>query len=193
MYKYLPLALAAFASALPAPQSGSTVGAQPDKSSEFSLAMTVDGSFVSLTAVSNGTSGSKVLQAGRLSVYPGSPAYLNTTGEHNGYSAINFDLEDGIYGASLPDAGDNYGHAASATAILGYQEFEWIVTNGTVSHKLDAALNKFYACKDTAAGEENFFLKWGTASTDSQPPVNCQSTQLVQNFNVEGGAKGSDA
>lgn len=76
MYKTLALALAAVASAMPAPQSGSANGAHPEKSQEFGLVMDVDGSKVALTAVSNGTVGNKVLQAGRLSVYTGSPGTI---------------------------------------------------------------------------------------------------------------------
>lgn len=76
MYKTLALALAAVASAMPAPQSGSANGAHPEKSQEFGLVMEVDGSKVALTAVSNGTVGNKVLQAGRLSVYTGSPGTI---------------------------------------------------------------------------------------------------------------------
>lgn len=78
MYKTLALALAAVASAMPAPQSESANGAHPEKSQEFGLVMDVDGSKVSLNAVSNGTIGNRVLQAGRLSVYPGTPGTLPT-------------------------------------------------------------------------------------------------------------------
>lgn len=69
----LALALASSTAALPAPQSGSAIGSKPDVSTEFALAMTVDGSLVSLNAVTNGTVGNLVLEAQRLSVYPGTP------------------------------------------------------------------------------------------------------------------------
>lgn len=65
MYTAITLALAALGSALPSPP--------PTPSKFFSLAMKVDGSLVSLNAVDNGTVGNKVLEAERLSVYPGTP------------------------------------------------------------------------------------------------------------------------
>lgn len=77
MYTTLALALAAAASALPAPQVGSAAGAMPPKDREFGLAMEVDGSLVSLNAVGNGTAGEYVLEAQRLSVYPGTPGTYN--------------------------------------------------------------------------------------------------------------------
>lgn len=73
MYATLALAIAAVGSALPAPQSGSASGVTPPKDQEFALAMKVDGSLVSLNAVSNGTANEFVLEAERLSVYPGTP------------------------------------------------------------------------------------------------------------------------
>ncbi|KAF2168792.1 hypothetical protein M409DRAFT_20808 [Zasmidium cellare ATCC 36951] len=187
MYATLALALAAVGSALPAPQSHSATGATPPKDQEFGLAMKVDGSLVSLNAVSNGSTGGLVLEGERLSVYPGTPAYLNGTSE---YRALNFDIAGTAYGIATPEVGDNYGFAASVFAIEGFQQFEWTVASEKIDHKRDAALNQFYACKDVAAdGVENVFLKWGTQGTDGQPPVGCQSTEVVQNFNVEGGLK----
>jgi streptogramin lyase len=76
MIKALIIALVSAAAALPAPQSGSAIDATPAQSAEFALLMKVDGSFVSLNAVNNGTIGNLVLEAGRLSVYPG------TTGKY---------------------------------------------------------------------------------------------------------------
>lgn len=49
----------------------------PPKDQEFSLAMQVDGTYVSLTATYNGTS-DIVLKAGRMSVYPGTPGMSTT-------------------------------------------------------------------------------------------------------------------
>lgn len=103
--------------------------------------------------------------------------------------------------------GDNYGYAASAFAISGYQQFEWTLNDGKFDHTRDAALNLFYgtltpkndqkgptadihsaACKDKASdGVENFFLKWGTQNINGDPPAGCQLTEVVQNCNVEGG------
>lgn len=73
MFKLLTLALASAAAALPAPQSGSAIGAKPDPSTEFALTMTVEGKTVSVNAVTNGTIGNLVLEAQRLSAYPGTP------------------------------------------------------------------------------------------------------------------------
>lgn len=73
MYTAIALALAAVGSALPAPQLGSASGVTPPKDQEFALAMKVDGSLVSLNAVNNGTANEFVLEAERLSVYPGTP------------------------------------------------------------------------------------------------------------------------
>lgn len=47
-------------------------GITPPTLEEFSLQMSVDGAYVSLNAVSNGT-GDLVLQGGDMSIYPGSP------------------------------------------------------------------------------------------------------------------------
>lgn len=165
MYKSSVLALAAIAAALPAPQSGSALGAVPPKDMEFGLVMKVDGTFVSLNAVSNGTVGNLVLQGQRLSAYPGTPGtYLNLQRgpqknkkaplKHNGaayingtkpFKALNFDVDGEAYGIGLPRVGDEYGYAGSAFAIFGYQEFSWVVTeNNTIDHKRDAAWNDFY-------------------------------------------------
>ncbi|KAK4499825.1 hypothetical protein PRZ48_008011 [Zasmidium cellare] len=202
MYATLALALAAVGSALPAPQAHSA--GTPPKDQEFGLAMKVDGSLVSLNAVSNGSTGGLVLQGGRLSVFPGTPglfertlpaqpntdgfaAYLNGTGE---LKALNFDVAGTAYGIATPDVGDNYGFAGSVFAIEGFQQFEWTESNGEIDHDRKAALNTFYACKDVAADNvENLFLKWGTRNADGKPPVGCEATEVVQNFNVEGGLK----
>lgn len=75
MYKTLTAfaALAAAATAVPTPQSGSSIGAKPAQSDLFVLSMEVEGNLVTLNAVSNGTIGNFVLSAGRPSVYPGTP------------------------------------------------------------------------------------------------------------------------
>jgi hypothetical protein len=124
---------------------------------------------------------------------------------------LNFVLEDGVYGAGVPDVGDNYGYAGAAFAIFGYQQFEWLDGPTSVSHKLQAALNSFFgmntrvkvhkilpmlilmrtACKDNVNGVENYVLKWGVQGVDGKPPVGCYFTELTKNFDIPGGAKGS--
>lgn len=81
MYKTLTaLALAAAATAVPTPQSRSAVGAKPEQSELFALAMEYKGTLVSLNAISNTEHpfGHLVLQAGRPSVYPGTPGTLQS-------------------------------------------------------------------------------------------------------------------
>lgn len=69
------LGLLVVVNAFPALQHKQTRGVTPPTSDEFSLQMSVDGKYVSLTAVSNGT-GDLVLQGGDVSVYPGTPGTL---------------------------------------------------------------------------------------------------------------------
>lgn len=75
MYTALALGLAALGSV-----TAQTNTNLPRKSQEFGLAMKVDGTLVSLNAVDNGTVGNKVLEAERLSVYPGTPGTLKSPG-----------------------------------------------------------------------------------------------------------------
>lgn len=95
MYKYITLALAAAASALPAPQSAGSV---PSKDQEFGLIVKVDGTFVSLNAVQSGPE--TVLVTERLSVYPGTPAYFVNFPPT---VSLNLDINGVAYGLKAPD------------------------------------------------------------------------------------------
>lgn len=75
-------------------------------------------------------------------------AYFNGTGE---YKALNLYLEEagsdaaGVYGLGVEQIKDGVSTAKSVFADYGFQEFEWKVDeNGVISHKLTAALNRFY-------------------------------------------------
>ncbi|CZT19766.1 uncharacterized protein RCC_05621 [Ramularia collo-cygni] len=192
MYKTLAaLTLAAAAAAVPMPQTGSAIGAKPEQSDLFALAMDYKGTFVTLTAVSNGTVGNMVLSAGRPSVYPGTPAYFNGTGE---YKALNFYVDDAnfggssVYGLRAKQIPDGESYARSVDALFGFQEFEWTVSaNGTIGHRETEALNRFYACEDTASKGDNIFLKWGEDTKDGKPPAGCVETFVIQDFDVPGG------
>lgn len=72
----LALGLAALAKASPTnmpPVHLASRDVTPPKDQEFSLAMTIDGTYVSLTATYLGEN-NIILQAGRLSAYPGTPS-----------------------------------------------------------------------------------------------------------------------
>ncbi|KAH9906203.1 hypothetical protein F4778DRAFT_778595 [Xylariomycetidae sp. FL2044] len=184
------VALAAASSAIAAPLAAR-------QATEFSLAMSLGGeTIVALTAVLNGTD--IVLQAGRLSVYPGQEAYFigagsnlavildftNNTGPLAGYP---------YYGLSVPDAGHVYGAALTVTAVKDYDDFDFnfSVADGAISHKLTATTNTWFACEDTANGEQNLFLKWGNSKQDGSLPDGCQPAKFIQNFNIPGGATSS--
>ncbi|KUI54230.1 hypothetical protein VP1G_01606 [Cytospora mali] len=193
----LILGLSAAVNAFPTLLQRQTPEVTPPKDEEFSLAMSVNGTYVSLTAVSNGT-GDLVLQSGRLSVYPGTPAYINTTsstGSDNGYTdAIVFDLtnsstvEPGLYGLSVADLGELYGVSSDAFAVKDYQEFDFAVSDDAIYHKLTAASQDWFACADTINGVASIVLKWGLFGDDGSFPVGCTPTTVIQNFNVPGGA-----
>jgi hypothetical protein len=90
MYKSIIVtALAAAAAAMPAPQTVSP------RSGEFALAAKFDATVVSLTAVQNGTSADRVLVAGRLAAFPGTPVYtyINAKG-----TAIDSNIDGATYG-----------------------------------------------------------------------------------------------
>lgn len=57
---------------------------------------------------------------------------------------MNLVLEDGVYGIQLPEVGDLAGYAAPATAVYGFQEFEWSSNAGKIDHQRTAALQNFY-------------------------------------------------
>ncbi|CAJ2512064.1 Uu.00g076890.m01.CDS01 [Anthostomella pinea] len=177
--------------ALAAPQAITVARQSPPTDEEFGLTMTVNGAYVSLNAVSNGTE-DLILEAQRLSVYPGTPAYLTGTSPA---AALSFDLTDsttvpaGVYGVLVPSVGDNYGYATPVLARKDYEEFEFSVTNGTISHRLTAALQSWFACLDTVNGEDNYVLKWGVFQSNGSPPAGCATTTVQQNFNVPGGAR----
>lgn len=131
---------------------------------------------------------------------------------------MNFDLTSstdvtpGVYGIKVPMGGNNAGYAANVVAVKDYQEFEFSVSSDRtsptnvpdfyerltrrssldyVSHDRTAALQNWYACKDTVNGVENYVLRWGVMQTDGNPPEGCQATSMTQNFNVPGGANSS--
>jgi hypothetical protein len=105
MYASMLVALAAVAAAMPAPQV--TAGSGPDKSQEFAIAAKIGGTVVSLTAVENGTSTERVLVAGRLAAFPGTPAYANVQGK---YTSINLDIDGEIYGLNVTPVVRSIGH-----------------------------------------------------------------------------------
>ncbi|ROV88412.1 hypothetical protein VSDG_09222 [Cytospora chrysosperma] len=156
--------------------------------------MSVNNIYVSLTAVANGT-GDLVLQGGDPGVYPGTPAYVNTSSTSTGHifsDAIVFDLmsssavEPALYGISVPDLGELYGFAINVFAVKGYQEFEFAVDNGTIAHKITSASQNWFACSDIVNNVASTVLKWGVFASDGSFPVGCMPTTVIQNFNVPG-------
>ncbi|ROV98676.1 hypothetical protein VMCG_06759 [Cytospora schulzeri] len=192
----LLLGLSAAATAFPTVQHRQTPGVTPPTSDEFSLEMAVNGVYVSLTAVSNGT-GDLILQGGNVSVYPGTPAYVNTSSTTTDVTfsdAIVLDLtssstvEPALYGLSVPDLGELYGFSINVFAVKDYQEFKFAVSNGNIAHKLTAASQNWFACLDTVNGVASTVLRWGVFASDGTFPVGCTPTTVIQNFNVPGGA-----
>ncbi|CAJ2509937.1 Uu.00g058370.m01.CDS01 [Anthostomella pinea] len=181
----LTLALATASGALAAPLAAR-------QANEFSLAMALGDGVVALTAVLNGTD--IVLEAGRLSVYPGQEAHFigadaylavildftNNTGPLAGYTQ---------YGLVVPDVGHVAGAAATVTAVKDYDDFDFTfsVADGVISHKLTATTNTWFACEDTVNGEQNLVLKWGNSKQDGSLPDGCQPATFIQNFNIPGG------
>ncbi|QIW98334.1 hypothetical protein AMS68_003852 [Peltaster fructicola] len=165
----------------------------------FDVAFTVDGNYQSANAVKNGTSAELVLEAERLSVYPGTQAYFNDSNpsptEGFDYKALNFVLDDGVYGAFAADVGDSYGLAVPIYLVKDKQQFEWLSFNGSIGHKLFAAPNSLYACfRSLVDAPPNFFLSFGDynfSSSIAGPPAGCNITNVVQNYNVEGGLQPS--
>jgi hypothetical protein len=95
MYTSILIALAAIASAMPAPQV--TVGSGPDPKQEFALAVRYNGIPLSLFAVNNGTDNERVLVAERLSAYPGTPAFANVQ-DGGRYTSVNLDIDGESFG-----------------------------------------------------------------------------------------------
>jgi hypothetical protein len=95
MYTSILIALAAAASAMPAPQV--TAGSGPDATQEFALGVKIDNTFLSLTAVNNGTANERVLVAGRLAAYPGTPAFANVQ-DGGRYTSVNLDIDGESFG-----------------------------------------------------------------------------------------------
>jgi hypothetical protein len=102
MSNFVIFAMAAAAAAMPAPQAGSVAGAAPPKDKEFGLIFTVGGSYVSVNAFNNGSATELVLAGERLSVYPGTPAYLNQTSASTPEGALNLDVDGEVFGLQAP-------------------------------------------------------------------------------------------
>ncbi|WPH02200.1 Hypothetical protein R9X50_00505500 [Acrodontium crateriforme] len=162
-------------------------GAPVAESKQHSVYFTVDGgSFVSANAMRNGTEPDDaiILAGERLSVYPGTPAFLTGNSPNN---ALNFDLRQpldktiapGTYGAFAPLVGDNYGYSTPVVLKEDQSEDEWSVYDGTLSHKLDSAEEAFFSCTLPVNGEDLAVLSWGVFQSNGQPPVGCETTQVV--------------
>ncbi|EME84272.1 uncharacterized protein MYCFIDRAFT_195371 [Pseudocercospora fijiensis CIRAD86] len=184
MQRIITLALAAGAAALPAATSKT-----PLSNSEFGLIMDVSTTdspiYVSLNGVKNGTSEDLILIGERLSVYPGTPTYLDPVSPDPDCQALNFDVDGCEYGLYAPDIGDNYGIKTYVTAKKDEKQYAWSVYNGQVHHKLYAATNQFLACNTTYNGETYLALGWGIADSNGLPE-GCMSTRVFQNCNIEG-------
>lgn len=132
-------------------------------SSEFSLAMKVNGSYASLNAIYLPEKGI-LLQAQNMSDYPGTPstcfnsfiilettqnptpdtAYLNSTesddpSDHFPDSLVlnltntpDISAPPGVYGVAVASLGDAHGAWAFVSAIQDEQEFDFLVTDGTL-------------------------------------------------------------
>lgn len=67
-------------------------------------------------------------------------------------------------------------------------QYELETTIGQIFHTLTAASQSFYACNKTIDGETDYYLSWGVYQDNGLPPVGCEITSVIQNFNVPGGA-----
>ncbi|POS77443.1 hypothetical protein DHEL01_v204166 [Diaporthe helianthi] len=149
----------------------------PPKSSEFSLAMNISGYIVPLTAT-----------------YFESRAYKNTTSPDDDLfsDAVVLDLTDdpyvtappGVYGLFAADPGGSHGFVSEVMATLDEQHFEFSVLNGHVGHRMTSASQAWFACARTIEGVRGAFLSWGTFESNSSAPYGCESTSVVQNFNL---------
>ncbi|KAK2601407.1 hypothetical protein N8I77_010861 [Diaporthe amygdali] len=113
----------------------------PPASSEFSLAMKVNGTYASLNAIYLEKKGI-LLQAQNMSDYPGTPTYLNSTesddpSDHFPDSLVlnltntpDIPAPPGVYGVAVASLGDAHGAWAFVSAIQDEQEFDFLVTDG---------------------------------------------------------------
>ena len=163
-FKLLTIAFAATAAAAPTSSS-------PCQSAEFSLAMQVDGNYVSLNAIDNGSPGSVNIVAENPSEYPGTPGmphlshhyYLNlliliqNLVYENGTTPnaqLNFNIDctnepltnqTGVFHISVPDLGERYGasEAITASTEFTYPHFS-VGSDGSVVPELTAASQWWY-------------------------------------------------
>ncbi|KAF1817746.1 uncharacterized protein K489DRAFT_435649 [Dissoconium aciculare CBS 342.82] len=183
MYTSILIALAAIASAMPAPQV--TVGSGPDPKQEFALAVRYNGIPLSLFAVNNGTDNERVLVAERLSAYPGTPAFANVQ-DGGRYTSVNLDIDGESFGLVVKPVGTSYGDSTTVLAKKNTQEFGWSIKDGLVDHARTGPFNFFYLCKDTVNDQEVDVLKWVNANYNTTAPEGCVYTQIYQNCNVDG-------
>ncbi|KAJ0123938.1 hypothetical protein J7T55_012410 [Diaporthe amygdali] len=169
-------------------------------SSEFSLAMKLNGTYASLNAIYLSEKGI-LLQAQNMSDYSGTPTYLNSTesddpSDHFPDSLVlnltntpDISAPPGVYGVAVASLGDAHGAWVFVSAIQDEQEFDFLVTDGSVYHELTAAPQSWFACSQTVENVTGTFLSWGVYDTNGSAPFGCEVTDVVQNFNVPGRAK----
>ncbi|KAJ4385988.1 hypothetical protein N0V93_008879 [Gnomoniopsis smithogilvyi] len=170
---------------------------QIPQSNDFTLAIIVNSTYFSLSAVSNGTD-LLVLQAGaspgtltytNQTTDPGTPGY-NTSLVLNLVNSTAANYSAGYYGLSVPDLGEAYGATTSVVARKDYQEFEFQIDEDAIYHALTSASQSWFACLDSVNGntQQSYFLKWGVFAAGGNMPVGCLVTNVVQVFGSADGA-----
>lgn len=181
----ITLRLAALASALPTSTDSKPKPLSPN---EFTSLQAEGYPLLSLNMRQAASLGNFDLVFERPSAYPGTPAYLNTT-------RLDFDLTTipslarglpGPYTAQLQEVGDNYGTKVPVTAsfdpdnVRGRTGFEF-GDDGSLSARITAALQGFFACTATYnGGEELLGLFWGVYQSNGQAPEGCVPAKLVK-------------
>lgn len=154
------------------------------KSSQFSLALkAANYPVLSLTA-EHSSAGTSSLNFERPSAYPGTPLCISD-------SRLVFALPgtDEPASAVFAYTGDSYGAKSAITANSGLGgNTGFSIVDGQLAVTKTAALQSFYACNTTVNAVEAFALFYGTQNSDGSAPEGCVIAELVQNFNVEGGA-----
>ncbi|KAM3418402.1 hypothetical protein BST61_g4395 [Cercospora zeina] len=201
--RFLALAATATPLVLAAPRSSPPSSYQQPPSSkplgnaEFGLLMRVPvpngtPTSVALVATQNGTNPELLLVGQRLAAFSGTPAYTNNTQPPtaNGfdYVALNLDVNGTSYGLFAADIGSVYGIATTVSAVKGWQQEEWLVSDksSSIHRKLNAANNLFLACERTVNGEPATVLSWGIYYSNGSAPAGCWATSIEKNCNVPG-------
>lgn len=63
-----------------------------------------------------------------------------------------------------------------------------VILTEAIYHSITSASQSWFACLDSVNGTQSYFLKWGVFTAGGGVPAGCLVTNVVQVFNLAGGA-----